>query len=289
MITCDARVVPQDGEGGVDFVKGEEKEEGFLLMMLFSDEALGLDREAGCQGLELEGLLNEAFVAVEEAGVGREERVLEDEPDGYLEEGDGEDEEEKGREEDLEEEGFVAETEGGDDEVEGEKRDEDEENIRRNEKGEEVGGVPLIEEGNEIGTRWRREHSSDDEQWLPVCFSADQVPLKATRLDIRHGHAIESVKATNTSGKISASCLVLTRGRDPSFQFVCGTWCSMSEMPLANEGRGIASLVSQDLSNGRLVMWEATRLGRREEDAIGRMTGGHSTADRESSSEKASA
>lgn len=63
----------------------------------------------------------------------------------------------------------------------------------------------------------------------------------------------------------------------------------MSEMPLANEGGGIASLVSQDLSDGRLVLGEATRLGRREEDAIRRVAGGHSTADRESSSEEASA
>lgn len=63
----------------------------------------------------------------------------------------------------------------------------------------------------------------------------------------------------------------------------------MSKVPLANEGGGIASLVSQDLSNGCFVLREATRLGRREEDAIRRMTGGHSTADGESSCEEASA
>lgn len=63
----------------------------------------------------------------------------------------------------------------------------------------------------------------------------------------------------------------------------------MSKMPLADEGGGVASLISQDLSDGRLVLREATRLGRREEDTVRRMAGGHSTADRESSSEEASA
>lgn len=145
-------MVPQDSEGSVDFVKGKEKEERFLLIVLFSDEALCLDRETGRESLELEWLLDEAFVAIEEAAVGGEECELEDEPDGDLEEGDGDNEEEKRREEDLEEEGLVTETERRDEEVEGEERYEEEEKIRRNEKGDKVGGVPMIEERNEIGT-----------------------------------------------------------------------------------------------------------------------------------------
>jgi hypothetical protein len=146
-------MVPQDSKGGVDLVKGKEKEEGFLLVVLLSDKVLCLDRETCCEGFELERLFDEGFVAVEDAAVGREECELEDEPDGYLEEGDGEDKEEKGREEDLEEEGLVSKTEGGDDEVEGGERDEEEEKIGRNEERDKVGGVPVVEKRNEIGTR----------------------------------------------------------------------------------------------------------------------------------------